>query len=66
MKNLKVARLGRGLTQDQLANMLDITTRSYQYIEYGQKKPSYDVVVKLQDIFKKDIGALLSETESDV
>ena len=62
MLNLKALRLGRSLTQDQLASKLGITTRAYQYIEHGQKKPSYDVIIKLQKLFNKDIEVLLSET----
>lgn len=63
--NLKALRLGRSLTQDQLADKLDITTRAYQYIEYGEKKPSYEVIVRLQALFNKDINVLLSETNDD-
>ncbi|SHI91898.1 DNA-binding transcriptional regulator, XRE-family HTH domain [Parasporobacterium paucivorans DSM 15970] len=64
MLNLKKARLGRNLTQDELADMLGVTVRTYQYIEHGKRKPSYDVIIKLQDIFKQDITNLLSEVDN--
>jgi transcriptional regulator with XRE-family HTH domain len=63
LNNLKKARLSRNLTQDELAHMLGITVRTYQYIEYGQRKPSYDVILKLQELFNSSINNLLSETD---
>lgn len=65
MNNLKRMRLGRGLAQHEVANKLGITVRAYQYIEYGQKKPSYDVILKLQRLFNSDINNLLSESDID-
>ena len=49
------------MTQDELAHILGITVRTYQYIEHGQRKPSYNVILKLQELFKSDISYLLSE-----
>ena len=63
MNNLKQARLSRNVTQDELAHTLGITVRTYQYIEHGQRKPSYNVILKLQELFDCDISKLLSETD---
>lgn len=63
MNNLKKLRLGRNITQDELAHILGITIRTYQYIEYGQRKPSYEVILKLQDIFDCEINKLLSNAD---
>lgn len=63
LNNLKKLRLARNITQDELAHMLGITIRTYQYIEYGHRKPSYDVILKLQEIFKCDINKLLSDAD---
>jgi transcriptional regulator with XRE-family HTH domain len=60
---LKKARLGINITQDELAHILGITVRTYQYIEYGQRKPSYDVILKLQEVFDCTIEKLLSESD---
>lgn len=60
---LKNARMGKNMTQDDLAHILGITVRTYQYIEYGQRKPSYDVILKLQDLFHLSIDALLANTD---
>lgn len=65
LNNLKIARLSRNMTQDELAHILDITVRTYQYIEHGQRKPAYDVILKLQELFNNDISYLLSES-SDI
>ena len=64
MNNLKKVRLSRNITQDELAHTIGITVRTYQYIEHGQRKPSYEVILKLQDIFKCDINRLLSEADA--
>ena len=61
LNNLKKARLSRNMTQDELAHILGITVRTYQYIEHGQRKPSYNVILKLQELFDCDISYLLSE-----
>ena len=63
LNNLKKARLGRNMTQDELAHLLGITVRTYQYIEYGQRKPSYEVILKLQEIFGSSIDTLLADVE---
>ena len=63
LNNLKKARLSRSMTQDKLAHVLGITVRTYKYIEHGQRKPAYDVILKLQELFNSDISNLLSETD---
>ena len=64
LNNLKIARLSRNMTQDELAHILGITVRTYQYIEHGQRKPAYDVILKLQELFNNDISYLLSESSN--
>jgi transcriptional regulator with XRE-family HTH domain len=64
LNNLKKARLSRNITQDGLAHLLGVTVRTYQYIEHGQRKPSYDVILRLQELFDSDISYLLSKTDN--
>lgn len=64
LNNLKKARLRRNMTQDELAHLLGVTVRTYQYIEHGQRKPSYDVILRLQELFDSDISYLLSKTDN--
>ncbi len=44
---LKAARKAKGLTREQLAEILNITPRYLMSIENENKKPSYDVLFRL-------------------
>lgn len=44
---LKVARTSKGLTREQLAEIMNITPRYLMSIENENKKPSYDVLFRL-------------------
>jgi Predicted transcriptional regulators len=44
---LKSARKDKGLTREQLAEIIDITPRYLMSLENENKKPSYDVLFKL-------------------
>lgn len=50
-ENLKKARQEAGLTQQQIADKLDIGLRQYQRIEKGTTDSTFDVWDKLEDIF---------------
>ena len=58
---LKKERQNKGLTQCQISDMLDVSIRTYQRIENGERKPSCDVVIKLQNYFNKPIDCLLEQ-----
>lgn len=49
-KNLKEARRSAGLTQQQMADKLNITLRYYQQIERGDRDGAYAIWDKLEDI----------------
>ena len=49
-KQLKQARRGKGFSQQQMANMLDITLRYYKKIEGGQAAGSISVWDALEDL----------------
>jgi len=44
---LKAARKARGLTREQLAEIINITPRYLMSLENENKKPSYDVLFRL-------------------
>ena len=44
---LKTARIEKGLTREQLAEIINITPRYLMSIENENKKPSYDVLFRL-------------------
>lgn len=60
---LKNERLKQGLTQEQLASIFHISLRTYQHLEHGTKKPSCDLVIKLQNYYNKNIQDLLEKVE---
>lgn len=46
-KQLREARLRRGVTQDDIAEYADITSRWYQMLEGGYRLPSFSVGIQL-------------------
>ena len=40
-----------GWSQEFVAQQVGVTPEAIHYIETGQRKPSYDVLVKLEDLF---------------
>ena len=48
---LRQERTTRRWTQEYVAKQIGITKAALQRIETGKRKPSYDVLVKLLDIF---------------
>lgn len=57
---LKGARKARGLSQQELADMVGIEQQSYQRIEVGKRLPSVPVLVRLCDALDVSADALLS------
>lgn len=55
--------MSQGLTQSALAEMLGISLRTYQRIEYGAQKPNVYVVIRLQKLFQKNIDELIQTQE---
>lgn len=50
-EKLKKARRDAGLTQKQVADMVGVTERHYQYIESGLRMGRIETWDKLEDIF---------------
>ena len=49
---LRQERLKKGWTLEQVAEQVGITKSAVQMLETGVTKPSYDVLVKLLDLFE--------------
>ena len=62
-QRLKAARTSCGLTQGQVAAHLKIAVRSYQYYEGGRRRPDYETLVALADLFGVSTDYLLGRTE---
>lgn len=58
---LREARKRKGLTQQQVAAMLGVTLRAYQYWEAGSRLPTVDKAAQLAQILGLDVGYLLYE-----
>ena len=44
------------LTEEQLANLIDMSDREIRNIEYGISTPRFDTVLKLAGVLKIDMG----------
>ena len=51
-KKIRIAREEQGLNQTELANMLNITSRTLQNYEYGTSVPDIKIVQEMAKIFK--------------
>lgn len=49
---LRQERIERGWTQEFVAKRIGTTKTTVQMLETGQRKPSYNVLVKLLDLFE--------------
>ena len=62
-KNITTKREEFGLTQEEVARHLDVTTTYLQKIEAGKKQPSLNLIENIADFFKVDFYALIAEPE---
>ena len=63
---IKELRLQNNLSQEQLANKLDITRRTYIYYETGKKYPSVDLLARISEFFEVSISFLTDEQDDSV
>lgn len=61
---LKEIRITKGITQKQLAQHLEITDRSYQNYEYGNREPNFDTAIKLADLFDVSLDYLVGRSNN--
>lgn len=65
-KNISTNRQKLGLTQEALAEILNVTPDYISKIENNFKRPSLSMLEKLADIFKMDIYSLISAPGTDM
>lgn len=58
-ERLRKLRMEHGFTQQKTADMLKVALRSYQCYESGTRRPSYELLVQIGDIFNVSIDYLL-------
>lgn len=65
MNRIKDLRVKKGLTQSELAEMLNIAQNTLSYWEAGKTEPNGEALIKLADFFGTTIDNLLGrETET--
>lgn len=47
--NLKIARIKKGLSQEELSKMIDISRTTYRNIESGKTEPKRNIMKKLSE-----------------
>lgn len=58
-------RIRRHWSQAQVATAIGIGRTAYTHIENGKRKPSYDVLVKLEDLFGLSHRTLFAEAPDE-
>ncbi len=68
MKPLKIVslRLKNHWTQEYIAKKIGITKQAYSNIETGKRKPSYKVIIELQNLFNATIDYLLEQEVDNI
>ena len=52
-EKLQEFRQSKKLTQEQMANQLNITVSHYKALEYRQRNPSFELMEKIKEVFPK-------------
>ena len=63
-KKMRQERQKRGWTQLAVADSVGISREAIQQLETGATKPSYDVLVKLENLFGLSHRQLFADTET--
>ena len=58
-ENLRTTRLERGLTQEQVAEKVNVNRVNIAYFESGVKVPSVAVLTAIADVFECSVDGLL-------
>ena len=56
---LREVRMLKGLTQEELSEIVGVGLRNYQYYEQGKHVPSFEVLIKLADVLNVSIDYLV-------
>lgn len=65
-KNMKIRRLQLGLTQEEVAEKMQIERTSYTMYETGKRNPPLDKALKLKEVLQADDSIFIDEDESEV
>lgn len=59
--NLKEIRRSNGYTQEKLAESIDVSVRYVSDIEQDRAKPSYEVLIRICNLFQVTLDQIFSE-----
>lgn len=62
-ERLQQVRQERGFSRKEIADILEITPRAYQYYEEGKREPNYDRLVAISNFLKVSADYLLGLTD---
>ncbi len=54
LKNLIKFRIDNNLSSKEMAEKLSLSTTAYSNLENGKKKPTIELAIKIQKVFKVD------------
>ncbi len=60
-KRIKAVRKQRGLTQEQLAQMVDLSTNYLSNIETGFRTPKLETLIQIMNALECDANAILAD-----
>ena len=61
---LRELRKAKGLTQVQLAEVINVKERQYQNLEAGTSLPSFNTLIALADYFDVSLDYLVGRTDN--
>jgi len=64
--NLKILRLKKKMTQDELASIINVSKDTYRRYEYGMYDPSIETLVKLSKILECSVDDILIIENKDL
>lgn len=64
-KRMKRLRKGRGLTQNELAEQLEVSVDSVRRWEWGQRFPDVEELCRMAKVLNTTVSYLSGETEDD-
>ena len=62
-QNLKALRKSRGASQQNMADMLGVSLRTYQFYERGEYEPNIAYLCSLADYFQVSLDYLVGRSE---
>lgn len=62
-KRLRAQRMRKGYTQQQMADLLDLSLNAYQKYEQAERSPSLDTLVRIADLLAVSTDYLLGRDE---